>query len=198
MWRHNTGFQSYDRDLFASDITNGKTIASQNVEGRGKREVSAWMLSLRHMKGPFAVRIDWCNLGVSKILYTALALSYFSGSMTATPAQYQQTVTSVFSAQDQQRMDWCQSVPTGRDRLPISTTSWMPSWRAFQPADGPHSNAAWSRRIIEGERETFSCSTKRDYSCDTSPSGKRGSTSSCLSPDTLTSPTYILWNTPCH
>jgi hypothetical protein len=46
--------------------------------------------------------------------------------------------------------------------------------------------------IIEGEREIFSCSTKRDYSCDTSPSGKRGSTSSCLSPDTVSSPTYIL------
>jgi len=102
------------------------------------------MLSLRHMTGPFAVRIDRCNLEVPKILYTALARCYFPGSMTATPAPYQQTVASVFSAQDQQRMDWCQSVPTGRDRLPISTASWMPCWRAFRLADGQHSNAAWS------------------------------------------------------
>jgi hypothetical protein len=163
---------------------------------RGLGEGSAWMLSLHHMTGPFAVRIDWRNLEVSKILYTALC--YFPGSMTATPASYQQTVASVFSAQEQQRMDCCQSVPTGRDRLPISTASWMPCWRAFRVADGPHSNAAWSGGIIEGEREIFSCSTKRYYSCDTSPSGKRGSTSSCLSPDTGSSPTYILWNTPCH
>jgi len=156
---------------------------------------SAWMLSLRHMTGPFAVRIDWCNLEVPKI-YTALC--YFPGSMTATPAPYQQTVASVFSAQEQQRMDWCQSVPTGRDRLPISTASWMPCWRAFRLTDGQHSNAAWSGGIIEGEREIFSCSTKRNYSCDTSPSGNGGSTLSCLSPDTGSSPTYILWNTPCH
>jgi len=90
--------------------------------------------------------------------------------MTATPAPYQQTVASVFSAQEQQQgMDWCQSVPTGRNRLPISTASWMPCWRAFRLADGQHSNAAWSGGIIEGEREIFSCSTKRNYSCDTSP-----------------------------
>lgn len=155
-------FHGYDRPWFVCDVTvpvsrvtteicwrvTSQTGRSSRIKAAGAGEGSAWMLPLRHMTGPFAVGIDWCNLEVSKILYTALALSYFSGSMTATPSPYQQTAASVFSAQEQQRMDLCQSVPTGRDRLPISTASWMPCWRAFRLADGPHSNVAWSGGII--------------------------------------------------